>query len=714
MRFDINRINSIEFKLKENIESISNNDLIYYLEYNTHNTNISSTNLLKTEEYFKKINASYDFEDVFVNTSNYSKTLPFIIGLLLPFYYMYPKFYKLGTLGIVIGIVSIFSIFYKINSLYDSFFKNIGIYFFIVTLLFYVFFFIFLNKLNHISLFFISAVIVYFFINYVCKIILTFPIEGNPFNKYRATINSNTNFTPYNLLTESACLELIKRYNLKLPSGNMLYSYLTEFVIENNDDKYSDFLTSLLGPLFSIGILWLLSFFLNDIRENVPGYINKVDDKVNLFPIIGLTKESFGYFTCNANYILPKQLNCDLIIHDLLDKHKSEIFEGIKNKTDIKYNFNDENYKRIQKALLRISNELLQKYSPKFHKAEKCGAEQIFTNLNENKSFIKISTIIEKYGALNNKKQKEKEENLTEEELAEKIKQKLKLTKDNYVDQIKNFLQTNLQIPYSEKEVIFNLLDQINNCLYIENIPFIEENSYKKLANLAIEVLQYDNTKLKTDAGILFEKIAKEFYDNFNNNIIKNKYLYGYENNIISRDYFKSWTTPSNTVFSIILKLISTWLLFAKPFGSSWLLSKYVLIPRFGFRDILKNISNGSFFWKYISLGIDSEYCKAIFESIKNSTNLSFISRIGDIVLTILIYIIIFGLLYFYNSSSFALTYSPAWYNLIFQIMFFGNIIGNIIIYNNKKSNLWFNIIYFGVVLFLAIIITILVIFIKK
>ena len=42
------------------------------------------------------------------------------------------------------------------------------------------------------------------------------------------------------------------------------------------------------------------------------------------------------------------------------------------------------------------------------------------------------------------------------------------------------------------------------------------------------------------------------------------------------------------------------------------------------------------------------------------------------------------------------------------------NIIGNIVVYEKKKSNIWYNIIFFGIVLFLAIIITILVLFIKK
>ena len=93
---------------------------------------------------------------------------------------------------------------------------------------------------------------------------------------------------------------------------------------------------------------------------------------------------------------------------------------------------------------------------------------------------------------------------------------------------------------------------------------------------------------------------------------------------------------------------------------------------------------------------------------------MSFASRIGDIILSIIIFIILFVLLQYYNSCSFAYSLSPSWYNLIFQIVFFINIIGNIVVYEKKKSNIWYNIIFFGIVLFLAIIITILVLFIKK
>ena len=91
MSCDINRINSIEHNLKDNPKLVPTEDLLYYLQCNTNNKNVNS------KEYFKNINSSFFYEDIFVNTSNYSSILPCIIGLLLPFYFMYPKFYKLGN-----------------------------------------------------------------------------------------------------------------------------------------------------------------------------------------------------------------------------------------------------------------------------------------------------------------------------------------------------------------------------------------------------------------------------------------------------------------------------------------------------------------------------------------------------------------------------------------------------------------------------------------
>ena len=87
-------------------------------------------------------------------------------------------------------------------------------------------FFVLLNKLNHISLFFLSSALSYLAINYIYRVRLTFPSDSNKFNKLNAKLNKNTDFTPFNPVLEKVCFQIIDRFQLKLPSAHMLYSYL--------------------------------------------------------------------------------------------------------------------------------------------------------------------------------------------------------------------------------------------------------------------------------------------------------------------------------------------------------------------------------------------------------------------------------------------------------------------------------------------------------
>jgi len=264
----MSRINNIENNLNSNPSSISTSDLIYYLQYTSNNNQLNPNNIEETQTYLNQINNSYNYENIFVNTSNYTSIMYTYIGLLIPFYFFYPRFYNLNTLGCLIGIISFVILLSLINKLYGSIFNNIAYVFFGLTFTIYILFFILLNKLNHISLFFISAIISFFFINYVCRIILTVPTKNNEYNQLKATMNNNTNYTQYNVLIEQACFQIIDRFNLKLPSGNMLYSYLTVFDMGTNTNKIADFMTNLFGPIISISMLYLLSKFLNNIKEN--------------------------------------------------------------------------------------------------------------------------------------------------------------------------------------------------------------------------------------------------------------------------------------------------------------------------------------------------------------------------------------------------------------------------------------------------------------
>jgi hypothetical protein len=309
MSYDIGRINNIENQLKSNPDNLSTNDLIYYLKYNSNNTILDSNNLNNTTNYLKKINNSFFYENIFINTSNYSSIVMSIIGLLIPFYYFFPRFYTIGFIGVIIGIFSLYNLYSITDSLYSNFNGNINLIFIGLTLAIYIVFFVILNKLNHFSLLFISAIIAFVFINYYMRVILTLPSKNNPYNQYNASINDNKNYKQYNILIETTCFQVINRFNLKLPSGNMLYSYLTIFDIGENTSKIPNFLTNLFSPLLSILILFLLGSFLSNVKND-----SISDNPIDLFPIIGMNRNSSNLFCCQANYILPREFNVDLMI----------------------------------------------------------------------------------------------------------------------------------------------------------------------------------------------------------------------------------------------------------------------------------------------------------------------------------------------------------------------------------------------------------------
>jgi hypothetical protein len=124
MNCDKNKINRIESTLQNDPKSLSSNDLIYYLKCNTNNRRLNENNIKETEQYFKEINLSYDYSNIFVNTGNYASIFPFIIGLLIPFYFSYPRFYNMGYLGFFIGMGSFITIYKKLNELYGNFFSG--------------------------------------------------------------------------------------------------------------------------------------------------------------------------------------------------------------------------------------------------------------------------------------------------------------------------------------------------------------------------------------------------------------------------------------------------------------------------------------------------------------------------------------------------------------------------------------------------------------
>ena len=673
------RITTIELNLKTNPSIVSENDLIYYLYCNSNNNLLDYNNIENTKNYLKKIELSFSYENIFINTSNYSSTVPIIIGLLIPFYYLYPRLYNIGFLGMSIGIFSFLSLFSKMVNQYSSFFNNIGIIYISTTVLFYIIFFIFFNKLNHISLFFISAVIIYFFFNYILRLILTSPAKTNKYNKNRANTKDNKNntsedkknYTEYNLLIEIACLEMIKKFNLKVSSGNMLYSYFTEFEIGDNKDVLSDFLTNLFGPLLYIGILIFLIFFLSIIKD-------EKDDQTYLFPLIG--NNFIKYHLCQASYILPKELNVNLLIYNILKE----------------YNFDDLIYGKFQKVLLRISDELLKKYNPKFYNDDKDFINIVNNDIIKNKIFNQL-----KNNKIFNEILKLFKEKLPNENINPLDK--------NYRQEIRDIIY-NKDIPYKNKKEMFDLLEHIDNILTIVNDydPYYENDSL-----LAMKEFLYDK-EIKEEYKKDLKDIIVIFVENFKKNLnielpieFKEKTfkyekenkskrtetykLLGYHYNIWGYLFLPDFIRNpikriSNKIFNYILTILSTWLFLAKPIGSPWILTKYILNSK-NTNILFNDLLNKSILTKYFTMGLDKTYFE---ENITNKNETEPFSII-KILLIIFTFIIVSIILYLYNSSVFSLNAMPGWYNLIYQIIFYFIILGNYFTYIKKGNLINFN-----------------------
>ena len=181
----------------------------------------------------------------------------------------------------------------------------------------------------------------------------------------------------------------------------------------------------------------------------------------------------------------------------------------------------------------------------------------------------------------------------------------------------------------------------------------------------------------------------KNFTDNLN---LKDGTLFGYQYNILTYPLFDNKVRyRSNVIFKNILKLISVWVLFAKPIGTPWLLSSYINSKK-KFKKLIENLSGNNVIWKYFTLGLDKSYFEEAYKIIKNTNDSNILSGAKHFLYTFIAFIILLPFIYFYNNVTFGLTSSPSWYNLIYQFVFIINIVGNI---HNKDNPLSFNIKFF-------------------
>jgi hypothetical protein len=657
---DITRVNNIELNIKNNnIDKISNDDLLYYLYYSSNNDKINPNN--DTTDYLTLINNNFLFENIFVNKSNYSTIIYSIIGLLIPFYYYFPKMYNVGALATIIGLLSFFNLASTTSTLYSHFFSQISYLYYGLTVFIYFIFFILLNQLNHISLFFMSGVISFIIINYIGRLLLLLPTKNNKYNKYKTIFKDNNNYTQYNSNIETVCIEVNKRYKLNLPSGNMLYSYLTVFEIkESKTNEIVDFITTTVGPFISIFILYILGNLLKEFKDN------KIKDKdkenLSLFPIIGINELSKKYLTCQANYILPDELNIDFLIDEFLIDYKNQ--------------YDSKTMDKIIKALKRISGELLERYRPIFYNKNN-DTENIFKNIGNNKIFLTLK----------------------------KYLKDLKIDiSSNTIDNIKEQINSDVDLTFEKKNELIELLNHINNTLIINKYDYNKKNDI----DLATEVFEYnDNIDKKNKETIKEKKIIEKYINKFKDNLDIGKKeestLFGYNYNIITYNYISNnIREKSNKIFQFIIGLISTWFLFGKTIGSPFFISK-ILIYKDNFSNVIQGNSN--ILWKIISMGLNLSYFDNInLDNINldNKENISITKKIISYGIYFILFSTFFG---FYNSSIFGMILNPLYYNIIFMVIIIINIFINISKLRNKDPLFLFNFGYFIIFFILSLII---------
>jgi hypothetical protein len=259
------------------------------------------------------------------------------------------------------------------------------------------------------------------------------PFSFNQKNLYQTEYRKEKNEEVYNTLIEKAMLEFIRRYNLEIKDPRYLYWILFEMNIKENKNKMVECGVQVIGNLFFVFILYQLATFLT--KFTTEGNI-----KTPLFPLIGWLKDEKEYYTCQANYILPQELNVHLLVHDILDEK------------DMDHNI----YQKIYKAYRRISYEMLEQYNPVFEKVTDQDNNSLQVHLKDNKIYQKICKICKEYGSLNI------------------------FDKKNY-ESIKEYIENTQNIPYEEKVEMYEYLKHIRNTLKVnlfENKKY--ENDWKK------------------------------------------------------------------------------------------------------------------------------------------------------------------------------------------------------------------------------------------
>ncbi len=660
------QINKMSDTLLKNPSKITTDNLIQYIRTVTQNKDIpSSENAVK--EYVKIINNTYDYENINFNKANYPFVSLCLIMMLIPFYYNFPRLYTTGYLSSSIALFGLFGLTTKLSELYGRMNSNIVAIYLVCTIVFYFVFFVLFNKLNHISLFFMSGVIMYVMISSIARLKVCSPLENNVLSEYQSFVEINELSVPLTEHTYAATQEFKKRFNIQSTSINTLYSSLCNVKYIKREHNYLDFFLVIAGYIVSLVVLYFSGKMFSEIE--VP--INASEDKtINLIPLLGWKKETFPYLFCQANYVLPKELSYHQLAHELLDNEDMD----------------EEVYKKVYKTLQRVSNELITKFHPTFTNMENVSYGLIVHTIGDNEVLKKIQEI---------------------------LKRDLSSLDTDYIKEIHQRIME-ADIPFKDKKEMYDLLSHLNNVLEVHALDE-KQATYENDVDLAKEVFQMDDELGKSVKGG-FKKLIETYIENFEKHIHpKNNVLIGYHYNLITFTYFpKKWREFMNKVFAFLLSFISVWLFLAKPLGTPWVLARYIMSSNYGANELLEKYKKDEPLWKFMNMGVDYSFVEK--QTIpKSDKQTSLMDIIWKWIKTILLFSLgMIPLMNFFSSVVFGMSIAPTYMNFIYALMLLGNIIGNMIITEKKGEYFTFNVVYFIVFFLVLLGISIVMIFLKK
>lgn len=374
-------------KLESNNDLSQTNikDLIWYLKEKSNNRTLNENDINEFKKKLEIYDTNYLYENIFLNPKNYSTNAIAILLSIVPFFFTYPRFYNTSFPIIIIGVIGLLMCMNIIQSQYGTLLKNkqLSNIFMLTVILFYLIFFILFNKLNHLTLFFLSGAIVFMVMNYILRIVISDPKRKLGFNRLKYNENNNT-FIPFNPNIDKICSEIKKRYALNM-SSEQFYKYITSFEISEKDGKFvkTEFICNIIQPMLSVLLLFLMGSILTKakdykllksnlqlLQEDLLTKSNpkmKFEQKEYEFltsPLIGFTELSNNVISNQYNYYLPKELNLEYIMESIIDEVNDKLIKEKSSHVYEKTLFNEKIIKNLDKHLRGFLKYVESEYLP--------------------------------------------------------------------------------------------------------------------------------------------------------------------------------------------------------------------------------------------------------------------------------------------------------------------------------------------------------------